>query len=312
MTRQPVDRARPGGAAEGPPPGATARPDGPDPGVRPVGPAPVWTSAGTRIARVRSGDAILGIGPPIPVADAVGVIVQLQDFAAHRLWRGDRLVFQGGHAAGDVAITHLGDEWRCAHDAPFDNVRFVLPVPELNELAREIGQAPVERLRAPEDDRDPVLVGLAQALVAALGPAHAASPLFVEQLLLAFQTHLLQTYGGGATPAPRPGTLSPAQVRRAQACLSSHPLQRLSIAEVARACDLSRSHFSRAFKATTGQTPHQWVLQYRLAQVVSLLRTDRPIAEIAIGCGFADQSHLTRAFRRWMGISPAAWRRSHG
>lgn len=269
----------------------------------------VWDGADVQVTRLRSGDAILGAGQPIPPADAFSVIVQLQDFAAHRLWRQGRLVFRGGHVAGDVAITHLGDEWRCAHDAPFDNVRFLLPARTLDDLARETGQAPVERLRVPEDGKDPVLLALTLALVSSLDPAHAASPMFVEQLLLAFRTHLLQTYGGTAQAQARPGTLSAAQVRRAKAYLSSHPLQRLSIADVATACDLSRSHFSKAFKAATGQAPHQWVMQYRLAQVVALLRTDKPIAEIALVCGFADQSHLTRVFRRLMGTSPAAWRK---
>ena len=82
------------------------------------------------------------------------------------------------------------------------------------------------------------------------------------------------------------------------------------LAELASLCRLSRSYFARAFKETTGAPPHRWLLQHRLGRAKELLeRTARPISDIALECGFADQSHLTRAFSRMFSTSPAAWRR---
>lgn len=115
----------------------------------------------------------------------------------------------------------------------------------------------------------------------------------------------------GTPPSRRTGCLSAAQEARAKAYLAAHPLRRLSIAEVAALCDLSRSHFSKAFKVSTGLAPHQWVVRYRVHQVVKLLKGDRPIGEIAGECGFADQSHLSRVFARQMGMPPGQWRRQH-
>lgn len=84
----------------------------------------------------------------------------------------------------------------------------------------------------------------------------------------------------------------------------------LPVAELAGSCGLSRSHFSRAFKASMGTPPHRWLVRERVRRAADLLEgTDDSIAGIALACGFCDQSHLTRIFRAVVGISPAAWRR---
>ena len=93
--------------------------------------------------------------------------------------------------------------------------------------------------------------------------------------------------------------------------LAEEPGRELSLLEVARQCGLSRSHFSRAFKATTGLTPRQWRQHHRVDRAKAmLLQKSMNIAEIALACGFDDQSHLTRIFSRCVGVSPASWRRS--
>lgn len=82
------------------------------------------------------------------------------------------------------------------------------------------------------------------------------------------------------------------------------------VAELAGRCGLSRSHFSRAFKASMGLPPHHWLMRHRVERASELLeRSDESIAVIAASCGFADQSHLTRVFHAIAGASPAAWRR---
>lgn len=164
-------------------------------------------------------------------------------------------------------------------------------------------------------DHDPVLGPLIRALLAALEPPQSASLLFLQQWLRVFQTHVLQTYG--RTPEADPtrnadisgGALSPLQERHAKDYLGSHGLHQLSVDALALTCGLPPSHFRKAFKAATGQTPHQWARQHRLAQAVSLLQTNKTLPEVASACGFADVPHLTRFFRRQMGCSPTVWRR---
>jgi transcriptional regulator GlxA family with amidase domain len=82
------------------------------------------------------------------------------------------------------------------------------------------------------------------------------------------------------------------------------------VAALARRCGLSRSYFIRAFKVSMGLPPHHWLMNHRVERAQDLLEgTDDSIAAIALSCGFADQSHLTRLFHAAFGASPAAWRR---
>jgi AraC-like DNA-binding protein len=74
---------------------------------------------------------------------------------------------------------------------------------------------------------------------------------------------------------------------------------------------LSVSHFSRAFRRTVGAAPHSWLLTHRIEVAKAKLRDRRlSLSDVALACGFADQSHLTRVFTRIVGVSPGAWRRA--
>ncbi|MBH9346152.1 helix-turn-helix transcriptional regulator, partial [Pseudomonas aeruginosa] len=83
----------------------------------------------------------------------------------------------------------------------------------------------------------------------------------------------------------------------------------LSLAELASIAGLSRYQVLRAFSRATGLTPYAYLLQRRLERARGLLGTDQPLADIALACGFADQSHLTRLFARLYGISPGRYAR---
>ena len=70
-------------------------------------------------------------------------------------------------------------------------------------------------------------------------------------------------------------------------------------------------YFSRAFRGTMGVAPHNWLLIRRVEVAKEkLLSTQLSLAEVALACGFADQSHLTRVFTGMVGVSPGAWRRA--
>jgi AraC family transcriptional regulator len=84
----------------------------------------------------------------------------------------------------------------------------------------------------------------------------------------------------------------------------------LTLQELAAEIGYSRSHFLRMFRATTGMTPHRYVLKRRLERARHLLEhVDLNIAEVAIMCGFSSQAHLTLAFRKEYGITPTEYRR---
>jgi AraC family transcriptional regulator len=104
--------------------------------------------------------------------------------------------------------------------------------------------------------------------------------------------------------------LAPWQIERTVRLLLADLGVELPVGELARRCGLSRSHYAKAFKVSMGTPPHRWLVGQRVRRAREMLeRTDESIAEIALSCGFADQSHLTRIFHAIVGTSPAAWRR---
>ena len=108
------------------------------------------------------------------------------------------------------------------------------------------------------------------------------------------------------------GGLASWQKRKVNCFLREHLERPLQVKHLAQQVSLSASHFCRAFKDSFGTTPHMHIIRLRLERAKQLmLATQDPLSDIAVGCGLADQAHLSKLFRRWMGETPNAWRRRH-
>ncbi len=195
---------------------------------------------------------------------------------------------------------------------PFDVVQFYIPRAGLDRLARKNDLLAARELSVPQGVAvaDPTIRSLAHSLIPALEDSHRAMPLFVDELFLALQFHLIRAYVGGTSARPV-GGLAPWQQRRAAEMMASDLSRTVHVADVADACHLSVRHFIRAFRQSTGLPPHKWLLDRRVQAAKDMMQSsDRPLVEIATECGFRDQSHLTRVFSNRVGTSPAAWRRN--
>jgi AraC family transcriptional regulator len=110
---------------------------------------------------------------------------------------------------------------------------------------------------------------------------------------------------------PQRGGLAPWQIKRAEEKLVANLEGNVSVAGLAADCGVSVSHFARGFRQLMGLSPHQWLLRRRVDEAKRLMRNRTlPLAEVALTCGFVDQSHFTRVFTRRIGISPSTWRRN--
>lgn len=126
---------------------------------------------------------------------------------------------------------------------------------------------------------------------------------------LALASLVSRCTAGRAAPIQKTSPLAPWQLRQASEWMQSHLHRPISIAEIAGQLGLSPSYFSRAFRAATGQPPHQWILQRRIELALQLLtEPGLPLGHIAAACGFADQSHFCRVFTSRMGMAPSRWR----
>jgi len=123
----------------------------------------------------------------------------------------------------------------------------------------------------------------------------------------------LAGHAGGLGENPEPttrGGLAPWQVERLKRHIDKAGSDRINIDDLARMTRLSSSYFSAAFRVSFGTSPHDYVCRRRIVKAEYLmLTTNTPLCEIALNCGFADQSHFSRIFRRLNGTTPAAWRR---
>ena len=106
------------------------------------------------------------------------------------------------------------------------------------------------------------------------------------------------------------GGLSPMVLGRAIERLRSDSDADVSLGALASEAGLSRFHFCRAFKESTGLSPHAWLRQYRLEQAMNMLRdTDASIVMVAATLGYASQTAFAAAFRKLTGETPSEWRR---
>jgi AraC family transcriptional regulator len=100
------------------------------------------------------------------------------------------------------------------------------------------------------------------------------------------------------------------QARRVLTHIDLNLASKLTVAALADLVALSNSHFSRAFRHALGFPPMAYVAARRVERAKQMMTsTVQPLCMIALACGFTDQPHFNRCFRRWAGVSPGAWRR---
>jgi AraC family transcriptional regulator len=165
----------------------------------------------------------------------------------------------------------------------------------------------LRRLRHNEAITSPVAEMILRALVCDLQDGSPAGALVGDSLIVALMAHLR-----GAGPASHQASgLAPAVCKRVQAYIDEHLATPVSLAELAGLARTSVRHFCRAFRASTGYSPHQYLLRQRVERAKALMDKDGmplSLSEIAQSLGFADQSQFTRTFRQHAGITPAAYR----
>jgi len=148
---------------------------------------------------------------------------------------------------------------------------------------------------------DPVLAARFARLFACVTAA-SPDPLLLTESLLRLVMNALRRHG-----LRPPRKESSPSVRKALARLDGDPASPISLTELAKLVGVNRFQLLRGFAREVGTTPHAYLVQRRIQFARRLLVAGRPIVEAAIDAGFADQSHLTRAFVRQFGITPGRY-----
>jgi AraC family transcriptional regulator len=158
---------------------------------------------------------------------------------------------------------------------------------------------------------DPVIQQLALALKLEIQTGCLSGRLYGESLGTALASRLLQNY---AVSKPlfefKANGLTQSQLERVIDYMKANLTEDISILDLAKLVSMSESHFSRSFKQSVGIAPYQYLMQQRVERAKQLLKQRSiVISTIALDCGFANQTHLTKVFRQMIGMTPKAYQK---
>jgi AraC family transcriptional regulator len=212
---------------------------------------------------------------------------------------------------GVVTVIPAGSTSRWDIHQPMHVVQLYLPQKTLERIAAEAGTTAPGDLLERTGHVDSVTSRLLLSAADALDGSAALDALFRQQLTHLLATRLLATHSGSpAAIKPVMGGLSPKVLQLAIERLRSDSDADVSLTALASDAGLSRFHFCRAFKESTGLSPHAWLRQHRLEQAMNMLRdTDEQVVSIAAALGYSSQTAFAAAFRKLTGETPSDWRR---
>ena len=218
-----------------------------------------------------------------------------------------RTVPPGGlfvHPAGKDLTVELGGNLNTVHAYLTDEVLQEAHDGAAVELAEELGSL------------DPLLEQLLLTLDGVLSGWEPSARTYVDHLGHALAAQLARRHSVRPAPAPPTGPaprsgLTDRQLAAVRDLVEASLAAPLPLPAMAAAAGLGVSQFARQFKARTGLTPHQFLIQRRVEEACRLLRhSPLPIADVAQRCGFSHQEHLTRVLRARLRSTPAAIRRA--
>ena len=258
-------------------------------------PADALVAQSSRIVTVQAGAVIVRHQPPGPFEldyDG-GRPVLLFSFGA-----------VGGHGSGPAcradsfALLRPGGAISLSHPDPV----------EVMAVAFEPQALPASAEAPPFDVVDPGVRALAHELRRVLMQEAEPDRAYLEAVgraMLVRAVYVLAHRDPGATRA----LIAPFKLRRVVEHIEAHLAEPITVAELAGISDLSTAYFARLFRQATGEAPHAFILSRRVARVQEMLgETALDLATVAYRAGFSSHAHMTTAFKRKLGLSPAAYR----
>ena len=267
------------------------------------------------LTRLRSGPMVMQRAPTYPEDRAILICVALAPTPVDR-WRA-RIDGQEVGVSRSIAfattVIDLMKPMEMWAAGPFDYLHYYVSRDLLDRVATENKIAPINSFRMVFFEQDLVVAQLTRAILGQVRNREPLSMLALEDVSILASTHLLQHYGNGKVMLRAQPRLESWQKLRTEEMLRSHLEGNIRIADLATACQLSPSHFSRCFRKSFGTSVHQWLIRLRIDMAKDLLRdSELSLADVGFRSGFCDQAAFTRAFTKCEGITPFRWRKLNG
>jgi len=238
------------------------------------------------------------------------VLLSLADGCKGELITASGIGVRGTQTKGNVCVLPSGLDHQAALEGNSEHLALYLDPSLITKAADEAQLSGSIEIAERYTRRDNVINSVGLALLGELETEGLSGRLYAESLGNVLAVHLLRYY---SVPTLQPvtftGGLSAMKLRQVTEFIGDNYSRDLRLAELAQVAGMSSFHFAREFKRTTGTTPHQYLIKFRIERAKALLaRNDLPLTEVGLRSGFSHQSHFTRLFRRITGTTPNSYR----
>ncbi len=190
---------------------------------------------------------------------------------------------------------------------------FIIPPSFLTRIALETECINPDRIEVIPilKSHDPQIENLADSFLQEIETGGMGSKIYTDSLANILAINLLRQH---CTFVPRikeiSGGLSPSKLRQVIDYIHDHLSTELELKQLSKLIGLSPYYFIRKFKLSMGLTPHKYIMQQRIETAKRLLKQkpNVPLARVAVDCGFGNQSHFGHVFKKYVGVTPKAYR----
>lgn len=268
-----------------------------------IGPLP---GSGAMIVRWTADRPDTQVRTLVPHPDSYRVAIQLEPVQSE-IWKDNAPVWSGVIGTNRFRVCMPGATGRWHRLSGCDIVNIFIPTATVHGMAAASGQD-LSTLANNWFAPDRVVMDLTMKLLDADTLAGSWAPQFRDHLTSALVAYLLQQHAQ-LPAASATGSLAGSRLQKILAYIAERLADEISVVELADACAMSQSHFSREFSKSVGLPPHQYLMKLRLERArETLLDSDARVIDVAMELGFTNASHFARAFARRYGIAPAAFR----
>ena len=237
------------------------------------------------------------------------VLISLSDGCKGELTTESGRGMRGTRMRGSVGVLPSGLEHQATLEGPSEHLALYVDPKVINRAASDAGRRSNFEIVERYTRRDPVISNVGMALLEELDSQGLSGRLYVESLTNVLAVHLLRYYTTEARNVTRfHGGLSGPRLKQVTTFIAENYGNEIKLAELAQIAGMSSFHFAREFKRTTGTTPHQYLINFRVERAKELLCEELPLTEVGLRSGFSHQSHFTRLFRRITGTTPHLYR----